>query len=127
VTVLRISSVQSKMARAALGWGIRDLAHVAKVSSDTISRLERGEELKERTLNDIRLSFERAGVEFLAGNGVRLGSATIPAAPSGSGSGGTRKPRSAGKSTAPRKAPERKAAPSSKLGQIRALREQGAE
>ena len=45
------------------------------------------------------------------------------AAPSG-GPGGARKPRGTGKSAAPRKAPERKAAPSSKLDQIRALREQ---
>jgi hypothetical protein len=49
-----------------------------------------------------------------------------PAAPSSSGPGGARKPRSTGKSATPRKAPERKAAPSSKLDQIRALRKQGA-
>jgi hypothetical protein len=48
-----------------------------------------------------------------------------PAAPSGGGPGGARKPRTTGKTSAPRKAPERKAAPSSKLDQIRALREQG--
>jgi len=48
------------------------------------------------------------------------------AAPASGGPGGARKPRSTGKSAAPRKAPERKAAPSSKLDQIRALREQGA-
>ncbi len=47
-------------------------------------------------------------------------------APGNSGPGGERKPRSTGKSTAPRKAPQRKAAPSSKLDQIRALREQRA-
>src|SRR5437879_12065285 len=40
----------------------------------------------------------------------------------GSGPGGARKPRSAGKSASPRKAPERQAAPSNKLEQIRALR-----
>src|SRR5436305_1463912 len=49
-----------------------------------------------------------------------------PAAPPSSGPGGERKPRSTGKSPAPRKAPERKTAPQSKLEQIRALREQGA-
>src|SRR5438045_9767658 len=53
-----------------------------------------------------------------------LGKAT--AVPSAAGGGGARKPRSTGKSAAPRKAPERKAAPSSKLDQIRALREQDA-
>jgi hypothetical protein len=49
-----------------------------------------------------------------------------PGAPAGgSNPRGARKPVSTGKSAAPRKAPERKAAPSSKLDQIRALREQG--
>jgi hypothetical protein len=56
---------------------------------------------------------------------IEAGLGKAVAAPSGSGSGSARKPR-AGKSAAPRKAPERKAAPSSKLDQIRALREQGA-
>jgi transcriptional regulator with XRE-family HTH domain len=68
----RISAVQSKMARAALGWGVRELARAAKVSTDTISRLERGEELKERTLDNIGAVLEAAGVEFLPDNGVRL-------------------------------------------------------
>ncbi len=57
---------------------------------------------------------------------VEAGLGKSAAVPSGSGSGSARKPRSTGKSAAPRKAPERKAAPSSKLDQIRALREQDA-
>jgi transcriptional regulator with XRE-family HTH domain len=60
------------MARAALGWGIRELASEAKVAADTISRFERGEELKERTVDAIRGALEAAGVEFLPDNGVRL-------------------------------------------------------
>jgi transcriptional regulator with XRE-family HTH domain len=64
--------MQSKMARAALGWGVRELARAAKTSTDTISRLERGELLKERTLDAIRNVLETAGVEFLSNNGVRL-------------------------------------------------------
>lgn len=59
------------MARAALAWGVRDLARAAKVSADTVSRLERGEELKERTADAIRRAFEDSGVEFLADDGVR--------------------------------------------------------
>ncbi|HEX3860819.1 MAG TPA: helix-turn-helix transcriptional regulator [Stellaceae bacterium] len=62
----------SEKARAALGWGVRDLAREAKVSTDTVARLERGEELKERTLDAITNTFEAAGVEFLPDNGVRL-------------------------------------------------------
>ena len=60
-----ISSIQSRMARAALGWGTRDLAAQAKVSTDTIARLERGEKLRERTLDDIRRALEAAGIEFV--------------------------------------------------------------
>jgi transcriptional regulator with XRE-family HTH domain len=57
------------MARTALGLGVRDLAELAKVSPDTIARLERGEELKERTVDAIRAALESAGVEFIAENG----------------------------------------------------------
>ncbi len=72
--------VQSRMARAALGWGVRDLASAAKVSPDTIARLERGETLYARTIDAIRAALEVAGVEFIAENGggpgVRLRKAT---------------------------------------------------
>lgn len=68
--------VQCKMARTALGWGVRELAVAAKVSPNTVARLERGEELKERTVDAIRASLEAAGVEFIpengGGPGVRL-------------------------------------------------------
>ena len=66
--------VQVRMARAALGLGIRDLAAVAKVSVDTVARFERGEELKERTLEALQRALESAGVEFTNGDqpGVRL-------------------------------------------------------
>jgi transcriptional regulator with XRE-family HTH domain len=72
VTMSRISAAQSKMARAAVGWGVRELAHAAKASPDTIARLERGELLRERTLDAIRAALEAAGVDFLADDGVRL-------------------------------------------------------
>jgi len=41
---------------------------------DTVSRLERGEELRERTVDAIRHALEAAGVEFTNGDqpGVRL-------------------------------------------------------
>lgn len=66
-------AVQCKMARAALGIGVRDLAEMAKVSPDTIARLERGEVLRERTLADIRAALEAAGVLFIAENGGGAG------------------------------------------------------
>jgi transcriptional regulator with XRE-family HTH domain len=64
-----ISAVQVRMARAALGWGVRDLAAAAMVSGDTVNRIERGDELKPRTVADIRAALEAAGVEFIAENG----------------------------------------------------------
>ena len=69
--------VQCRMARAALGLGVRELAALAKVSIDTVARFERGEELKERTIDALSRALEAAGVEFTNGNqpGVRLSKA----------------------------------------------------
>jgi len=61
------------MARVALGIAVRDLAGMAKVSPDTIARLERGEPLKERTVDAIRSTLEAAGVEFIPENGGGAG------------------------------------------------------
>jgi len=61
------------MARTALGIGVRDLAAMAKVSPDTIARLERGEVLRDRTINDIRESLETAGIIFIPENGGGAG------------------------------------------------------
>lgn len=67
------------MARAALQWGVRDLANAAEVSTNTVTRLERGETLYPRTVAAIRSALEAAGVIFLdegetpdGGPGVRL-------------------------------------------------------
>lgn len=68
-----MNAVQCKMARAALGLGVRDLAEMAKVSPDTIARLERGEALRERTVDDIRAALEAAGVQFIPENGGGAG------------------------------------------------------
>lgn len=61
------------MARAALGWGTRDLARNAGVSPDTIARLERGERLRDATVDVVRSAFEKAGLEFIPENGGGLG------------------------------------------------------
>lgn len=67
-------AVQCKMARVALGLGVRELATVASVSPNTIARLERGEEMRESTLATIQRALEDAGVEFTNGDqpGVRM-------------------------------------------------------
>jgi transcriptional regulator with XRE-family HTH domain len=69
-----ILPVQCRMARAALGWGIRELAAAAKVSIDTVARFERGDDLKDRTIEALQRTLEAAGVEFTNGDqpGVRL-------------------------------------------------------
>ena len=61
------------MARVALSWGVRDLAAAAKVSPNTVARLERGETLNPRTLRVIRAALEAAGVEFIPENGGGVG------------------------------------------------------
>ena len=61
------------MARAAKGLGVRELADLALVSSDTIVRLEKGELLRPRTLAAIRTALEAAGVEFIEENGGGAG------------------------------------------------------
>jgi len=62
------------MARAALRLSVRDVATMASVSTNTLTRLENGEELKPRTLEAIRNALEKAGVEFTNGDqpGVRM-------------------------------------------------------
>jgi transcriptional regulator with XRE-family HTH domain len=68
-----MNTAQCKMARAAVGMGVRELAAAAKVSPDTVARLERGEPLRERTVEAIRKALEEAGVEFIPENGGGAG------------------------------------------------------
>ncbi len=71
-----MTPAQCRMARAAIELGVRELSQAAHVSTNTITRFERGEPLKERTISAIRAALEAAGVEFIAesdgGAGVRL-------------------------------------------------------
>jgi predicted transcriptional regulator len=69
-----MTPAQSRMARAALQLGIRDVAKLAKVAPSTISRLEAGEVLQPRTLEAIQRALEKAGIEFIDGDkpGVRV-------------------------------------------------------
>jgi transcriptional regulator with XRE-family HTH domain len=72
-----ITRVQIRMARAALGWGVRDLANRAGVSPNTVSRFENGAGARVDTLGLIQYALERAGIMFVpadeaGGPGVRL-------------------------------------------------------
>lgn len=77
-----MNSTQCRMARAATGLGVRDLAKAAGVSPDTVARLERGEDLKEATVAAIRTALEAAGVVFLPENGNGPGVAMRKGSPS---------------------------------------------
>ena len=76
-----IDPVQSKMARAALGWSIRDLAQKAGVGVATVTRFENEQVTPTRNnLSAIRETLEQGGIEFIdengRGPGVRLTSPT---------------------------------------------------
>lgn len=71
-----ISREQVRMARAALGWGVREVAARAGVSGNTVSRYENGADALGETLLKIQRALEQGGVIFLdengGGPGVRL-------------------------------------------------------
>lgn len=71
-----LSPVQCRMARAALGWGVGDLARKAGVGINTVSRFENGSEAHGGTQRLLRGAFEAAGIVFIdqngGGPGVRL-------------------------------------------------------
>lgn len=71
-----MTPVQMKMARAAVGWGVRELAEAAGVTANTVTRIENGADAKQSTVDAIRRALESAGVEFIprngGGPGVRL-------------------------------------------------------
>ena len=67
--------VQCRMARVGLGLTVRELAALVPCSTETVGRLELGETLKPRTVDDIRRVLESLGAEFIDepdAPGVRL-------------------------------------------------------
>ena len=71
-----ITREQLRMARAALNWGVRDLADQSGLSANTISRFENGSDAYGETLLRLRRTLEGAGIIFIdengEGPGVRL-------------------------------------------------------
>lgn len=61
-----IKGLQAKLGRVAIGWSVLELAATAKVSTQTIVRLEKGEELRASTLERIKSVMEAAGVTFIS-------------------------------------------------------------
>jgi transcriptional regulator with XRE-family HTH domain len=80
-----MKAVQLRMARAAVGWGVRELAEKAGVTANTVSRIELGADAKQSTIEAIQRALEAAGIEFTNGDkpGVRLalGPGAAPAEP----------------------------------------------
>ncbi len=72
---MRILPAQCRAARAMLEWSRDDLAVAAKVARRTVVDFERGARNPyDRTLADIKLALEAAGIEFTDGDapGIRL-------------------------------------------------------
>jgi transcriptional regulator with XRE-family HTH domain len=71
-----MKSIQLRMARAALGWGVRDLAENAGVTANTVTRIENGADARQSTMDRLKAALEAAGVQFIdengGGPGVRL-------------------------------------------------------
>jgi transcriptional regulator with XRE-family HTH domain len=69
-----MSGAQIRMARAAVRWGVRELAEKARVTANTVTRIENGADAKQSTMDRLKCALEAAGVEFTNGDqpGVRL-------------------------------------------------------
>jgi transcriptional regulator with XRE-family HTH domain len=69
-----MKAIQLRMARAAVGWGVRDLARRAGVNANTVTRIENGADAKQSTMDKLQRALESAGMEFTNGDqpGVRL-------------------------------------------------------
>ena len=71
-----MNAIQLKMARAAVGWGVRELAKKAGITANTVTRIENGADAKQSTMDRLQHALEAAGIEFIqengGGPGVRL-------------------------------------------------------
>ena len=68
-----LNADQVRMARAALRWGVRDLAMRANITAATVTRIEAGRPGYPATLEAIRIAFEAAGIEFIPESGGGVG------------------------------------------------------
>jgi transcriptional regulator with XRE-family HTH domain len=59
-----ITPTQSRMARAALGWTIVELADACRIGKNTVLRMEKGGNTTTDTLKAIEKAFRDAGVSF---------------------------------------------------------------
>lgn len=77
-----ITAKQIRAGRALLGWSQQQLADRAIISLNALTRLERGEvDPRVSTILAIQQALSRAGIEFIADDGVRLLPAPLPRRP----------------------------------------------
>jgi transcriptional regulator with XRE-family HTH domain len=75
---VQMKAIQLRMARAALEWGVRDLAKKSGITANTISRIENGSDAKQSTMDALRVALEQHviflddGATTPGGPGVRL-------------------------------------------------------
>ena len=73
-----MTPLQMKLARTAVGLGVRELAAAAGIAPSTVQRFESGKgDMHSRTLDRVQQVLEEAGIIFIAadatgGPGVRL-------------------------------------------------------
>ncbi|WP_395698736.1 helix-turn-helix domain-containing protein [Methylocella sp.] len=78
-----MTGAQLRMARAALKFSVREIAALAQVSPNTVTRIEADLPSNASTIAAIRAALEAAGVEFIAENGGGPGVRLRKAAPPG--------------------------------------------
>lgn len=67
---------QCRMARAALGWSLDELAAASGVARRTIARFEAGKPIQADNAAALRQALEKAGIVFV--DGAQLAGALIP-------------------------------------------------
>lgn len=68
-----LTPAQCRAARALLNWTQADIADRASISAVSIRAFEKGGEMRDSNRKLLRLTFEAAGVQFIAENGGGAG------------------------------------------------------
>ncbi len=68
-----VTKAQVKMARVALGWGVRDLARQADLTAQTVTKFENGGNVTLETLEKLKSALENAGITWVPENGGPAG------------------------------------------------------
>lgn len=61
ILVIIMTPTQCKMARVAVGWGVRDLARNCDVSPNTVNRFENGKDAYQSTVEKLKSALESTG------------------------------------------------------------------